>query len=135
MPSLKRVAPSFKRPFCRSADSEERVSENHFDAVLEELTDRAVGKLLNAEAFDALAFDALKDHLWLKAEGLQYESCISKQVLLSLRSAVGAIRSRAEYLPAVRDQLHWASDFDEMLDRLIASETRSDREPGAPGII
>lgn len=111
------------------------MSENHFDVVLEKLTDRAVGKLLKADTYDASAFDALEDHIWQKAEGLQSEAAISKQLLLTLRSAVGAIRSRAEYLPAVREQFHRANDFDAMLDRLIAGERRSDRQPGTPRII
>ena len=111
------------------------VSENHFDVVLEELTDRAVGKLLKVDTYDAPAFDALEDYVWQKAEGLQGETTISKQILLTLRSAAGAIRSRAEYLPAVREQLHRANDFDMMLDRLIAGERRSDRQPGIPRVI
>jgi hypothetical protein len=111
------------------------LSENHFDLVLEELTERAIGKLLEADIFDASAFEIFKDHLWRKAEDLQYESCISRQILRSIRSAAGAIRSRSEYLPAVREQIHWADDFEEMLDRLIAGETRSDRRPGIPRII
>jgi hypothetical protein len=111
------------------------MSENHFDILLEELTDRAVGKLLKVDVFDAVAFDALEDHLWRKAEGLQHEYSISKQVLFSLRSAVGAICSRAEYLPEVRGHLQRAHDFEMMLDRLIAGETRSSREPGRPRII
>ncbi|MBK5569964.1 hypothetical protein [Ensifer sp. SSB1] len=111
------------------------MSENHFDVVLEELTDRAVGRLLKADAFDAPAFDALKDHLRQKAAGLQSEAALSKQISLSLRSAAGAIRSRAEYLPDVRQHLQRAEDFDRMLDLLIAGETRSDRSPGVPLII
>ena len=108
------------------------VSENQFDIVLEELTDRAVGKLLKADTYDASALDALEDHVWQNAEGLQSETAIPKQLLLTIRLAIGAIRSRAEYLPAVREQLHRANDFDVLLDRLIAGERRADREPGIP---
>lgn len=111
------------------------VSENHFDIVLKELTDRAVGKLLKADIYDAPAFDVLEDHIWQKAEGLQSEAAISKQLLLTIRSAIGAIRTRAEYIPAVREQLHRANDFDVLLDRLIAGERRADRMPGIPRII
>jgi hypothetical protein len=68
------------------------VSENQFDVVLERLTDQAVGRLLKSDTFDASAFDALEDHIWQKAEGLQSEYAISKQILLSLRSAGDAIR-------------------------------------------
>ncbi len=111
------------------------MSENHFDVILEELTDRAVGKLLLADTYDASVFDALEDHIWNKAQGLQSESVLSKQLLLTLRSAVAAIRSRAEYLPSVRDQLQRANDFEMILDRLIAGELRLDRRPGIPRII
>ncbi len=111
------------------------VSENHFDVVLEELIDRSVGKLLKTDAFDASAFEALEVHIWQKAEGLRNESMLSKQILLNLRSAVGAIRSRAEYPPVVRENLQRAHDFDMMLDQLIGSETRSDRKQGMPHII
>ncbi len=108
------------------------MSENHFDALLDELTDRSVGRLLKADVFDGPAFETLEDYLWQKADGLRSEATISKQVLISLRSAVAAIRSRAEYLPAVREQLHRADTFDMMLDLLIAGETRPDRRPGVP---
>ncbi|RXT34455.1 hypothetical protein B5V03_37465 [Bradyrhizobium betae] len=102
--------------------------------MLEELKKRSIDRLLSADVFDVSAFEALKEHLWRKAEGLQQEYCISKQILLSLRSASGAIRSRAEYLTSVREQIHWAHEFELMLDRLIAGETRLDRQPGVPRI-
>jgi hypothetical protein len=111
------------------------VSENHFDPVLEQLKKRSIDRLLNADAFDASAFEALREHLWQKAEALQHEYSISKQILLSLRSAISAIRSRAEYLPFVREQLHWADEFELMLDRLIMGETRQDHQPGVPRIM
>lgn len=111
------------------------MSENDFDTRLEELVDRSVGKLLKADSFDPSSFGALKDYLWQKAEGLQHEYCVSKQILRTLRSAVAAIRSRAEYLPAVREQLHFANDFDVMLDGLIAGETRAVRTSGGPRVI
>ncbi|MCV9942710.1 MULTISPECIES: hypothetical protein [unclassified Rhizobium] len=110
------------------------MSENHFDPILEELKERSVDRLMKADTFDASAFEALKDHLWRKAEGLKHESSISKQVLFSLRSAVATIRSRAEYLPSVREQLHWANDFELILDRLIVGETLDERQPGVPRI-
>ena len=111
------------------------MSENNFDPILEELTDRSVGRLLLADSYDAGAFDALTDHIWQKAEKLQSEPTIAKQLLRSLRSAIQAIQSRAEYLPEVRAQLHRASEYDAMLDRLIAGETRSDRSPGVPRVL
>nr|WP_295887784.1 hypothetical protein [uncultured Devosia sp.] len=109
--------------------------ENHFDPQLEELTDRSVGRLLVADVLDLQAFEALKDHIWGKAVGLKDEFCLSKQVLSSLRSAAHAIRSRAEYLPDARNHLGLANEFDEMLDRLVASEVRSYRQAGVPRII
>ncbi|TSD90694.1 hypothetical protein FFK22_000375 [Mycobacterium sp. KBS0706] len=110
------------------------MSENHFDLVLEQLKERSVDRLLSADVFDLSAFEAFKDHLWRKAEGLRNEYYISKQILLSIRSAAEAIRSRAEYLPEVRGQIHWADDFDMMLDQIIDGETRNDRQPGVPRI-
>lgn len=97
------------------------MSENHFDPALEELKRRSIDRLLMADTFDVSAFEAFKEHLWRKAEGLRQEYCISKQVLFSLRSASSAIRSRAEYIPSVREQLHWADEFELMLDQLIAT--------------
>jgi hypothetical protein len=111
------------------------MSENHFDSRLQELKERSVDRLLMAEVFDLSAFEAFKEHLWRKAIGLQNEYVISKQILFSLRSAAGAIRSRAEYIPSIREHLHWANDFDSMLDRLIASETEQDRKPGVPRVV
>jgi hypothetical protein len=111
------------------------MSENHFDPAPAELKERSVDRLLIADTFDASAFETFKDHLWQKAENLKHESSISKQILLSLRSAISAIRSRAEYLPNVREQLHWANDFELLLDGLIAGETRQERQPGVPRIV
>lgn len=110
------------------------MSENHFDLTLEQLKERSVDRLVCVDVFDISAFEAFKEHLWQKAEGLREEYCISKQILLSLRTAASAIRSRAEYLPTVREQLHWADDFELMLDQIIAGETREDRQPGVPRI-
>lgn len=42
------------------------MSEYYLDPDLEELTDRAAGRLLKADIFDAHAFDALTDRLWQK---------------------------------------------------------------------
>lgn len=111
------------------------MSENHFDVVLDDLTKRAVGRLITAEVFDEEAFDALENHLWTKAEGLRDEFAISKQILSCLRSAASAILARAEYDPAVRKHVHRASHFEALLDRLIAGEVRSDRQPGVPRIV
>jgi hypothetical protein len=111
------------------------MSENHFDSKLEELKERSVDRLLNADMFDVSAFEALKDPLWRKAIGLRREYAISKQVLFTVRSAAAAIKSRAEYVPSVRDHMRWANDFDRMLDLLTAGETQDDRKSGVPRII
>jgi hypothetical protein len=110
------------------------MSVNHFDLQLQELYERAVGRLLTAEVFDAAAFDALEDHLWSLAERLQAEFVISKQILKIIRSAEDTIRSRADYLPSVKENVGRAGLFAELLDRLIAGETKTDRHPGLPRI-
>ncbi|WP_217426904.1 hypothetical protein [Pandoraea pneumonica] len=111
------------------------MSENDFDTTLDELVGRSVDRLLKADTFDQAAFGALIDHLWRKAERLQHEHCLSKQILRTIRSAIAAIRSRAEYMQVVRGQLHLANEFELMLDRLIEGETRSSRVPGVPRVI
>jgi len=111
------------------------LSENHFDIELDELTYRSVGQLITAERFDAAAFDALEDYIWMKAERLRSDFVLSKQLLKTLRSAAQAIRNRAESLSAARQQLHRADDFDRLLDRLTAGEVRNDRTPGVPRIV
>lgn len=111
------------------------MSVNDFDVVLQELIDRSVGRLMQADTFDVSAFLALKMHFWQKAPEMRDEYCISKQVLHGLRLASQSIRSRAEYLPAVRAELHWADEFDGMLDRLIAGEIEHDRQAGVPRVL
>ena len=111
------------------------MSENHYDLLLEELKARSVDRLCMADVFDLSAFEALKDHLWHKAHGLQDEYVISKQILRCIRSAAAAIESRAEYLPSAREHLSVARDFHLMLDMLIAGEIQEDRKPGVPRMI
>jgi hypothetical protein len=135
MPAVNHVALVLERRFCRATHSGQNVSENHFDSLLEELKERSVDRLLKAEVFDVSAFEAFREHLWRKATGLQKEYAISKQILFSIRSATAAIKSRAEYIPSIREHLHWAHDFDLMLDRLIAGEIQEDRKSGVPRIM
>ncbi|GLR84773.1 hypothetical protein [Bradyrhizobium iriomotense] len=111
------------------------MSENYYDAQLEELKQRSVDRLLSADVFDLPAFQALHAHLWHKARGLKNEYVISKQILACIRSAATAIESRAEYLSSVREHVHLAGDFHAMLDRLIAGEIEGDRTAGIPRII
>jgi|APFEC2959095171_1045051.scaffolds.fasta_scaffold00236_58 hypothetical protein len=108
---------------------------NDRDLELEELQRRATIRLLAADHFDPEAFHALRQHICRKAEDLRAEHTISKQILECLRQAPKAIRSRAEYLPAVRDHLSVADDFEMLLDLLIAGEGCEDRKPGAPRVI
>lgn len=112
-----------------------RMSANHFDLELEQLGEKAMGRLLTADSFDGAAFEALYDYLASKARDLRDESVLSKQLLACLRQASGAIHSRAEYVAAARQNLHVADKFDMLLDLLIAGEDPADRRPGAPRII
>lgn len=111
------------------------MSVNDYDLELEELQRRSVERLFSAESFDAAAFAALREHICGKAEALRNEFVISKQMLSCLRDASKAIRSRAEYIPAARENLRVADDFEMLLDLLIAGEGCQDRQPGVPRII
>ena len=111
------------------------MSENHYDARLEELKQKSVDRLLCADVFDPLAFQTLYKYLWQKAPGLRAEHAVSKQILACIRSASLAIESRAEYLPSVREHRYMSSEFESMLDRIIAGEIESDRTPGIPRVI
>jgi len=92
-------------------------------------------RLLASEIFDAEAFTALREHICRKAEELRKEHVISKRILKCLREASGAIRNQAQYVPAARENLHVANDFEMLLDLLIAGKGCADRQPGVPRII
>lgn len=111
------------------------MSANHYDLELEQLGERATGRLLMADTFDGGAFEALYDHLASKAGVLRGESVLSKQILACLRQASAAIRSRSEYVPAAKDSLAVADRFEMLLDLLIAGQDPADRKPGIPRII
>jgi hypothetical protein len=111
------------------------MSVNDYDLELEELQRRATGRLLAAESFDATAFVALREHICGKAELLRSEYVISKQLLRCLREAARAVRSRAEYVPGARENLHIANDFEMLLDLLIAGEGCCDRQPEGSRIV
>lgn len=98
-----------------------------FDMELQALRQRAVDRLMSAEVFDSPAFDALLQYLNGKAAILRGEYAIPKQVLACLRDAAGAIRSRAEYVPAVKPHVEMAAKFDLLLDLMIMGETLDDR--------
>jgi hypothetical protein len=102
---------------------------------LSELKQKSVDRLLAAEYFDERAFQALYDYLCLKSESIKAEPVVSKQVIECVLSAVGAIQSRAEYLPDVRPHLSWADKFLRILGLMAIGEACSDRRPGVPRII
>lgn len=111
------------------------MSVNHYDIELDQLDQRATGRLLMADTFDGAAFEALYHHVASKAGELREESVLSKQILACLRKASEAIRSRSEYIPAARDNLAIAGNFELLLDLLIAGEDPADRRPGQPRIV
>jgi hypothetical protein len=108
---------------------------NDYDLELEELHRRATMRLLASESFDPAAFKALREHICRKAEDLRGEYVISKQILKCLREPSGVIRNQAEHVPAAREQLSVADDFEILLDLLIAGEGCADRQPGVPRIL
>jgi len=111
------------------------MSTLHYDLELEELRQRASGRLLTVDAFDVAAFEALREYIAGKANDLREKSVLSKQLLSCLREATKAIESRAAYVPAVREHQVIANEFELLLDLLIASESPDDRKRGAPRII
>ena len=108
---------------------------NDYDLELEELEHRSTMRLLASETFNAAAFEALREHVCRKAEQLRNEFVISKQVLRCLRGASGAIRNQAAHVPAAREHLHVADQFEMLIDLLIAGEGCGDRQPRMPRII
>jgi len=108
------------------------MSENDYDLELEELQRRSVGRLLSSESFDAAAFEELRMHICRKAESLRTEHVISKQILKCLREASSSIRNQAEHIPVLREGLSMASNFELLLDLIIAGEGCGDRQPGVP---
>jgi hypothetical protein len=106
-----------------------------FDPELEDLNERATGRLLCAETFDSAAFASLKEHLCRKAEAAKTEPVISKQVLSCLRGASQAIRNQASYVPGAKENIELADEFDVLLDLMIKGEGWGDRVPGVPRIV
>lgn len=111
------------------------MNSNNYDLELEQLEERATGRLLTADTFDGVAFDALYDHVAHKARDLREVSVVSKQILRSLRQASAAIRSRSEYVPSVHDKLPVADRFEMLLDLIIIGEHPDDRKPGVPRVV
>lgn len=111
------------------------MSANDYDLELEQLEERATGRLLTADMFDGAAFEALYNHISDKARDLREVSVVSKQILRSLRQAAASIRSRAEYVASVQDKLPVADRFEMLLDLIIIGEHPEDRKPGTPRIL
>lgn len=105
------------------------------DMELKGLNDKATGRLLMADVFDEAAFKNLYSYFCEVAETLKTESVLSKQFLAVVLNAASAIRSRAEYLPNVKNRISLADDFDMVLALVAVGEAPSDRRPGVPRVI
>jgi len=90
---------------------------------------------LTADVFDPSAFDQLYERIAAKADLIKTEHVVSKQVLNCLVSVEGAIRSRAEYVPAAREGLPLIDRFTMLLHLIAIGESPADRVPGQPRII
>ena len=106
-----------------------------YDLALEELERRSTERLLCADVYDAEAFAKLHGYISSKAQELNQEFVLPKQLLKAIRTAAEAVRSRAEYVQDARNNISIANDFDMLLDLLIASENPADRQPGVPRIL
>jgi hypothetical protein len=111
------------------------MAANHYDLDLEQLEQKATGRLLMAETFDLPSFEALYDHIAAKSHDLCHEYVLSKQILRCIRRAISSINSQSKYVPGTFDNINIANKFELLLDMLIYSETPQDRMPGTPRII
>ncbi|MBB1519896.1 hypothetical protein [Aquipseudomonas guryensis] len=110
------------------------MSPSDFDVELKDLYERSVGQLMT-DYFDASAFDAFHEYLCQKADLIKSEHVVSKQVLHYLLSAQQVIESRAEYLPAAKQNIQLAEEFAMLLGLIAIGEGRNDRAPGVPRAI
>ena len=110
------------------------MTASNFDHDLQELQERAVGRLIATDVFDRQAFEALKTYLCEKAELIKTEHVVSKQVLSCLLSASQSIENRADYIPEARANLAMASEFSMLLGLIAIGEGCNDRRPGVPRI-
>jgi len=106
-----------------------------YDLELEELERKSVSRLLQADVLDRAAFDALYAYLCKKTVLIKHEHVVSKQVLAVLVNTPEIIRSRAEYLPEVREHKDLISKFAELLGLIVRGEDCGDRQPGVPRIL
>lgn len=105
------------------------------DIELDELNDKATGRLLMADVFDEAAFKNLYAYICEVALKLETESVLPKQFLAVVLNAARAIRSRAEYLPDVKKRISLADDFDMVLALVAVGEAPTDRRSGVPRVI
>lgn len=105
------------------------------DSKLQDLEERAIGRLLTAEVFNTSAWTELVSHLNSVAERLQSECAVPKQYLNAILQAVSAIRSRAEYIPEIRPHLQLADELEMLLGLVARSESAQARRPGVPRVI
>ena len=110
------------------------MSPNDFDIKLKDLYERSVGQLM-ADHFDISAFEVFYRYLCQKAEFIKSEHVVSKQVLQYLLSAQQTIESKAEYLPAAKQNIQLASNFAMLLGLIAIGESSNDRRPGMPRVI
>lgn len=110
------------------------MSPSDFDIELKDLYERSVGQRMT-DYFDYSAFEALYEHLSQKAELIKSEHVVSKQVLHYLLSAQQVIESRAEYLPAAKQNIQLAKKFAMLLGLIAIGEGSNDRKPGVPRVI
>ena len=111
------------------------MNANDFDLELQELERLSTVKLLALDRLDPSAFISLKKYLCDKAEQLQNEHVISKQILGVIRGATSAIRNHVGYVPSESEHLRLADEFEMLLDLMIRGERCSDRQPGVPRIL
>lgn len=110
------------------------MSPSDFDLELKDLYERSVGQLMT-DYFDASAFEALYERLSQKAELIKLEHVVSKQVLHYLLSAQQVIESRAEYIPAVKQNIYLVQKLSTLLGLIAIGDSPNARNPGVPRII
>jgi hypothetical protein len=105
-----------------------------YDLELEELKRKSVDRLFMADVFDRAAFDALYAYLCRKIALIKHEHVVSKQVLAVLLNTPQIVRSRAEYLPEVREHQDLLPKFAELFSLIVLGEECGDRQSGVPRI-
>ena len=102
---------------------------------LQELKEKSVDRLLCAEVYDKAAFLNLEAYLIKRTKNEIGKETISRQLLQVLHGAIGALESRAEYLPELKNEKEVITRFQAILGCLIAGEDPDSRQAGVPRII